>query len=144
MFPARRTFDPWYPAHPERDLYISLLQKQDPPVPESLLKAALLRRAVTDVGRLVRIREDKGALQQLLQKGSVGDDLWNSCVAAEKELEAEILEVVNEANSFRQGYASPSQVNPTNTLRLHLTRWTILHNGLFLCSSEPAYMQLFR
>lgn len=80
------------------------MQKSDPPVPESLLKAALLRRAAADVARIIRIREDKPALQALMQKGSVGDDLWNSCLAAEKELEAELVEVVGEANTFHPGW----------------------------------------
>ncbi|KAG9049671.1 translocation protein S66 [Tulasnella sp. UAMH 9824] len=95
--------EPWFPSHPERDTYISLLQMQ-PPVSDVLLKAALLRRAVTDVQRILAFREDKAALQALLQKGSIGDDLWNAFLAAEKELEAEIVEVVGEANSFREGW----------------------------------------
>ena len=72
----------------------------DPQPPESVLKAALMRRAMQDVYRLIRIREDKPALQALLQKGSVGDDVTTSLNAAEAELSAEILEVVHEANSF--------------------------------------------
>lgn len=63
-----------------------------------------MRRAVTDITRILRVREDKPALQNLLQKGSIGDDLWNSLLAAEKELEAEIIEVVAEANSFVPGW----------------------------------------
>lgn len=59
---------------------------------------------MADVHRVVRLREDKPALQALLQKGSIGDDLWNSLLAAEKELEAEIVEVVSEANSFVEGW----------------------------------------
>lgn len=59
---------------------------------------------MTDVHRVIRIREDKPALQNLLQKGSIGDDLWNSLLNAEKELEAEIMEVVAEANSFVEGW----------------------------------------
>jgi Preprotein translocase subunit Sec66 len=59
---------------------------------------------MADVNRVIRLREDKPALQNLLQKGSVGDDLWNSLLAAEKELEAEIMEVVAEANSFVDGW----------------------------------------
>lgn len=59
---------------------------------------------MTDVKRVLRIREDKPALQNLLQKGSIGDDLYNSLIAAEKELEAEIMEVVAEANSFAEGW----------------------------------------
>jgi translocation protein SEC66 len=54
----------------------------------------------------MRLREDKPALQSLLQKGSIGDDLWNSLLAAEKELEAEIMEVVAEANTFVEGWGS--------------------------------------
>ena len=46
----------------------------------------------------------KSLLQNLLQKGSIGDDLWNSLLAAEKELEAEIVEVVAEANTFVEGW----------------------------------------
>lgn len=61
---------------------------------------------MTDVHRIMRLREDKPALQNLLQKGSIGDDLWNSLLAAEKELEAEILEVAAEANSFVEGWGS--------------------------------------
>jgi translocation protein SEC66 len=68
------------------------------------LKAALVRRAIADVQRILRLRDDKQALQNLLQKGSVGDDLWNSLVAAERELEAEIVEVHAEANSFVEGW----------------------------------------
>ena len=59
---------------------------------------------MTDVQRIIRLREDKPALQNLLQKGSIGDDLWNSLLAAEKELEAEIVEVVAEANTFVEGW----------------------------------------
>ena len=43
-------------------------------------------------------------MQNLLQKGSIGDDLWNSLLAAEKELEVEIMEVVAEANTYVEGW----------------------------------------
>ncbi len=82
------------------------MQMSDPPASESLLKAALVRRAMTDVTRIIRLREDKPALQNLLQKGSIGDDLWNSLLAAEKEMEAEILEVAAEANAYVEGWGS--------------------------------------
>ncbi|TFK29869.1 translocation protein sec66 [Coprinopsis marcescibilis] len=100
---SERVFEPYFPSHPERNAYITLLQ-QDPPVSDSLLKSALVRRAMADVQRVLRIREDKPALQALLQKGSIGDDLWNSLLAAEKELEIEIMEVIAEANSFVEGW----------------------------------------
>ncbi|KZT67718.1 hypothetical protein DAEQUDRAFT_712893 [Daedalea quercina L-15889] len=101
---AAQVYEPYFPQHRERDLYISLLQKSDPPAPESLLKAALVRRAMTDVTRILRIREDKPALQILLQKGSIGDDLWSSVLAAEKEMETELLEVAAEANAYVEGW----------------------------------------
>ena len=52
----------------------------------------------------MRIIEDKPALASLLQRGSIGDNLWNSFLAAEKELETEILEVVTEAETLKQGW----------------------------------------
>jgi len=103
---ANKVYESYFPRHRERDIYVSLLQKTDPPASETLLKAALVRRAMTDVTRIIRIREDKPAMQNLLQKGSIGDDLWNSLLAAEKELEAEILEVAAEANSFVEGWGT--------------------------------------
>ncbi|KAF8343946.1 Pre protein translocase subunit Sec66-domain-containing protein [Cantharellus anzutake] len=103
---AAQKYEPWFPSHPDRDTYITLLQKTDPPASDGLLKAALLRRAVADVSRAFRIKEDKAALNNLLVKGSIGDDLWNSFLAAEKELEAEIYEVVTEANSYLDGWGS--------------------------------------
>lgn len=101
-----KLYAPYFPSHPERDVYVTLLQQNDPPVHEALLKAALVRRAMTDVTRVVKLREDKPALQNLLQKGSIGDDLWNSLLQAEKELEAEIMEVVAEANTFVEGWGT--------------------------------------
>ena len=59
----------------------------DPPAPETLLKAALVRRAMTDVTRIIRLREDKPALQ----------NLWNGVLPAEKELEA---------NAYVEGWGS--------------------------------------
>ncbi|KAH9926220.1 Pre protein translocase subunit Sec66-domain-containing protein [Fomitopsis serialis] len=101
---AAEIYESYFPQHRERDLYVSLLQKTDPPTPEPLLKAALVRRAMTDVTRILRLREDKPALQILLQKGSIGDDLWNSLLNAEKEMEAELLEVAAEANAYVEGW----------------------------------------
>jgi translocation protein SEC66 len=103
--PDRRT-EPYFSSHPDRDVYVTLLGRTDPPANDALLKSALLRRAMADVLRVLQIREDKPALQNLLQKGSIGDDLWNSLLAAERELEAEIMEVVAEANTFVEGWGT--------------------------------------
>ncbi|SCZ97381.1 BZ3500_MvSof-1268-A1-R1_Chr4-2g07176 [Microbotryum saponariae] len=93
----------WFPQHKSRDIYVSLLSL-DPAPPRPILIAALLRRAMDDVKLIWTIRDSKQALQTLLTKGQIGDDLWERFQEAEKELEAEIVEVVQEANTFQEGY----------------------------------------
>lgn len=78
----------------------------EPPAPRPILIAALLRRAMEDVRLIWQIRDAKAALTVLLQKGQVGDNLWERFLAAEKELELEIIEVVGEANTFLEGYGA--------------------------------------
>lgn len=65
-------------------------------VPDSVLKAALLRRALEDIQRILQLRTAKPALQTLLQRGSVGEELWQRFQRAEKEMEEEVKDVVNE------------------------------------------------
>lgn len=103
--------EPWFPDHISRDVYLSLIhldpvegQKGNQAVPDSVLKAALLRRAADDIGRIVALRAAKGPLGGLVQGGHVGDDLWQSCLRAEKEIEEEVKDVVNEANAFVPGW----------------------------------------
>ncbi|SCV69258.1 BQ2448_2278 [Microbotryum intermedium] len=93
----------WFPQHKSRDIYVSLLSLEPAP-PRPILIAALLRRAMDDVKLIWSIRDSKQALQTLLTKGQIGDDLWERFQEAEKELEAEIVEVVQEANTFQEGY----------------------------------------
>ncbi|QKX54008.1 uncharacterized protein TRUGW13939_01090 [Talaromyces rugulosus] len=105
------SFEPWFPSHLQRDIYFSLLHieppsssggkdKKAPAVPETVLKAALLRRAGEDIKRVMAIRDQKQALSLLLQRGSVGDDLWQRFQRAEKEMEDEVRDVVQEANAY--------------------------------------------
>ncbi|KAH6685361.1 translocation protein sec66 [Plectosphaerella plurivora] len=98
---------PWFGPHLQRNVYLSLLHMEPeegsekaPKIPESVIRAALLRRAVEDIHRLVQIRTAKQACSSLLQKGSVGDDLWQRFQRAEKEMEEELRDVVMEANAL--------------------------------------------
>ncbi len=102
---------PWFPPHLQRNIYLSLLELQQPStshttdstdtkIPDSVLRAALLRRATEDIHRLIQIRNAKPALAQLLQRGSVGDELWQRFLLAEKEIEVELKDVVTEANAL--------------------------------------------
>jgi translocation protein SEC66 len=90
------SLEPWFPPHMQRNIYLTLLHMESPRCPDSILKAALLRRATEDIQRIVQIRSAKQALQGLLQRGSVGDDLWQRFQRAEKEIEEELRDVVNE------------------------------------------------
>jgi len=101
------TLAPWFPPHMSRNIYLSLLHlepeegKEKPPaVPESVLRAALLRRAVEDIHRIIQVRSAKQACGTLLQRGSVGDDLWQRFQRAEKEMEEELRDVVLEAKAL--------------------------------------------
>lgn len=93
--------EPWFSPHLQRNIYLSLLHLSpedggEKRVPDSVLKAALLRRAVEDLHRLVQIRSAKQACSTLLQRGSVGNDLWKRFQRAEKEMEEELRDVVTE------------------------------------------------
>lgn len=97
------SLEPWFPPHLQRNIYLSLLHlepesqdKKPPQVPESVLKAALLRRATVDIHRLLEIRNSKQAITTLLQRGSVGDDLWQRYQRADQEINEELRDVVNE------------------------------------------------
>ncbi|KAL9617153.1 MAG: hypothetical protein Q9160_008050 [Pyrenula sp. 1 TL-2023] len=100
---------PYFPEHTPRNIYLSLLHLSDndpsqPKVPDSLLRSALLNRAVEDIHRILHVRTRKQALATLFQRGSVGDDIWQRMLRAEKELEAEVKDVVEEANAFHANW----------------------------------------
>jgi len=108
---ASATLAPWFPPHMQRNIYLSLLHL-DPEggndktvkVPDSVLRAALLRRAVEDIHRIIQVRSAKQACSTLLQRGSVGDDLWQRFLRAEKEMEEELRDVVMEANALHPNW----------------------------------------
>lgn len=100
---------PWFPEHVARNVYLTLLEQastsisgdsKSPKVPDSVLRAALLQRCVTNIGRLMALRTQKPALMQLLQRGAVGDELMQRFTLAEKEMEAELKDCVAEASAL--------------------------------------------
>ncbi|KAH0565725.1 hypothetical protein GP486_000889 [Trichoglossum hirsutum] len=103
---------PWFDPHIPRNVYLSLLHlepapgQKSPVVPDSVLRAALLRRATEDIYRVLAIRGAKAALGILVQRGSVGDDLWQRFQRAEQEIEEELRDVVKEANAFSPGWGA--------------------------------------
>ncbi|KAI1345109.1 Sec62/63 complex, subunit Sec66 [Xylariaceae sp. FL0016] len=124
--------EPWFPPHLQRNVYLSLLhmepepgQEKAPKVPDSVIRAALLRRAVEDIRRIIQIRTSKQALNTLLQRGSVGDDLNQRFLRAEKEIEEELRDVVNEANALAPNWGasifqSANEINANEMLRTRI------------------------
>ncbi|KIY03314.1 uncharacterized protein Z520_00004 [Fonsecaea multimorphosa CBS 102226] len=94
---------PYFPPHTTRNIYLSLLHLQDDgntKVPDSVLRAALLARACDDIRRIMEVRMRKPALAALLQRGVVGDEIFQRLQRAEQELELELKDVVAEANAL--------------------------------------------
>ncbi|KAF2801857.1 uncharacterized protein BDZ99DRAFT_504334 [Mytilinidion resinicola] len=121
---------PWFGQHLQRDIYLTLLHQEpeagSPKVSDGHLKAALLRRATEDIHRIVQIRNAKQALSTLLQRGSVGDDLWQRFQRAEKEIEEELRDVVSEANAFSPNWGqtifqSASEMAQNAQIRTRIT-----------------------
>ncbi|KAG0345251.1 translocation protein S66 [Podila humilis] len=96
--------EPWFPEHVARNQYVALLQQAEPEASDNQLMAALLRRAMEDVIRVLSMREDKQVLANLVKQGTLGDDIWTQFTLSEKELEGEIMAVVEEANTFKEGW----------------------------------------
>jgi len=117
---------PWLPPHRQRDIYLSLLhldpsssggeekekEKTLKKVPDSVLKAALLQRALEDIKRIVQLRSAKPALQTLLQRGSVGEELWQRFLRAEQEMEGEVKDVVNEVSRLLSSFLPRMHARP--------------------------------
>ncbi|KAK8082111.1 Translocation protein sec66 [Apiospora saccharicola] len=100
---------PWFPPHLQKEIYSTLLEldadkDRKTKVPEGVIRAALLRRAVEDIARIIQVRQAKQALNTLLQRGSVGEDLNQRFQRAEKEIEEELKDVVMEANALAPGW----------------------------------------
>lgn len=94
--------DEWFPPNTARDLYFSLQATDN--VPDATLKAALLVRAVEDIKRLQWLQTRKSALNNLLQRGGAGDDLWNRFLRLEEEMKDEVMDVAHEAVALQEGW----------------------------------------
>lgn len=108
---AQLNLEPYFPAHTARNVYLTLLHQTDSQadlkqVPNSVLIAALLERAIEDIHRIRDIQMRKGPLNTLLQRGVVGEETWQRFLRAEQEMEMELKDVVNEANALATGFGN--------------------------------------
>lgn len=118
---------PYFPPHTTRNAYLSLIHLPDTApekakVPESILRAALLSRACTDVQRILTVRSRKPALSTLLQRGVVGDEIWQRLLRAEQELEAELKDVVAEANALAPGWGQTIFQSASEMVQNHILK----------------------
>lgn len=110
---AQRTTAPlslalYFPPYTQRNIYLSLLHLSDdagekekaPKVHDPILRAALLARAQEDITRIIEIQTRKQALGTLLQRGVVGDEIWQRLLRAAQELEFEVKDGVQEVCLF--------------------------------------------
>ena len=123
------SLEPWFPPHLQRNIYLSLLhiepspgQEKAPTIPDSVLKAALLQRACEDIRRVLMVRNAKQPLSTLLQRGSVGDELWQRFQRAEKEVEAELRDVVEEVRCLFRGAGAKARVLNKYSRQMHFSR----------------------
>ena len=77
---------------------------QQRPAP-AVLGQTLMRRAMFNVERAMQIREQKGTLQGLVRAGSIGEDVWLRFQAAERALEQDIQELLQEAERVKPGWS---------------------------------------
>ena len=108
---SKLSLQPYFPPHTARNVYLTLLHQTDTQpdlktVPNSVLCAALQERACEDMMRIREIQTRKGPLNTLLQRGVVGDEIWQRLLRAEQELEAELKDVVAEANALATGWGA--------------------------------------
>ncbi|KAF9427801.1 translocation protein S66 [Podila epigama] len=96
--------EPWFPENVAKKEYLALLEQTEPEAADKDLMAALLLRAREDVIQVLSMREDKQVLARLVKQGTVGDDIWTQFTLSEKDLESEIMEVINEAEALQKGW----------------------------------------
>ncbi|KAI8800132.1 Pre protein translocase subunit Sec66-domain-containing protein [Cladochytrium replicatum] len=109
----------FFGPHVQKVQYEELANSYSPEDPEGkkLLIAALIRRALVDVRRIWQIRDDKPSMYQLVKQGVISEDLWERLLAAEQALEAEILEVVEDAELYRAGWGKTIFQDVSNLLQ---------------------------
>ncbi|EEB07268.1 ER protein translocation subcomplex subunit Sec66 [Schizosaccharomyces japonicus yFS275] len=93
----------WFgPCH-ARNVFFSVL-KQKPPAPDVILKSSLVIRGTEDLKRLLKMKNSRNALNVLINRGAVGDELIQEFTRLEKEMELELMDVARTANTLQEGW----------------------------------------
>lgn len=92
----------WFGENEEKKQY-ELLLREDPDNEEAL-KKALVKRAMTDVRRLMKLEEERESVTSLGRAGALSEEMMLAFKAAEKELQLEIFELQAEAETFKKDW----------------------------------------
>lgn len=84
---------------------------------------------------MLALRAQKQSLSVLLQRGSVGDDLWKRFLRAEKEMEEEVKDVVAEVSIAYAGVLRMFQISLLTILVTY--RQTLTSQAGAKLSSNP-------
>lgn len=104
----------WFGPNREKEAYLCLLKEleddedksneDDLLLLEEKLKKALLRRTMTTMRRLFELQEDSDCLSTLSRNGSLSEELMASFKTAQNELQAEMLECQEDAETLKEGW----------------------------------------
>lgn len=141
---AKLNLQPYFDTHTARNVYLTLLHQADTQadlknVPNSVLMAALMERACEDIMRIREIQTRKGPLNTLLQRGVVGDDIWQRLLRAEQELEIELKDVVAEANALAAGWGQHIFQNANEIVVNRMTKQKIEEKRRTLPQEKEAW-----
>ena len=107
-----QAFEPLFGPNRPAELYDFMkMQAINPGVPkeqkphEKVLKAALLRRGVEAVRRLMKLKEFEPTFTRLYQEGLIGDDIHQQYGIQVKFQELELQDIVKDVEGFKKGWA---------------------------------------
>ncbi|KAH3670658.1 hypothetical protein OGAPHI_001173 [Ogataea philodendri] len=96
---------PIFAENYQKEMYLQLKNATEPKVNDKVLKAALIRRGAEAIRRMIKLKEIQQYVKVLYQKGSIGDDVYESFNLQSKLQELELNELAAEAESYKKGWA---------------------------------------
>lgn len=93
----------WFGKNPDKEAYEELLRTD--PDNEDALKKALMRRAITDMRRLMELNDEKESVYNLMRTGAISEAMWADFKSAESDLQLELFDVQAEAETFKKDWS---------------------------------------
>lgn len=72
---------------------------------EEALRKALMKRAITDMRRLMELNEEKDSVYNLMRTGAISEQMWADFKTAENDLQLELFDVQAEAETFKKDWS---------------------------------------